>query len=114
MVHSSRTFPGPFLDLSWSLPVGDLAVVHPSGYLEIKDRAKDIIISGGENISTVEVESRAVPPHELALNGVTSDFMCRSRPCCTGTRRCSRRASWRGRTRTFPGPFLDLSWSLPV
>ena len=36
---------------------GDLAVVHPSGYAEIKDRAKDIIISGGENISTVEVES---------------------------------------------------------
>ena len=36
---------------------GDLAVVHLSGYAEIKDRAKDIIISGGENISTVEVES---------------------------------------------------------
>ncbi len=36
---------------------GDLAVVHPDGYLEIKDRIKDIIISGGENISTVEVES---------------------------------------------------------
>jgi len=57
VVHPSGTFPGPFLDLSWSLPVGDLAVVHPSGYLEIKDRAKDIIISGGENISTVEVEA---------------------------------------------------------
>ncbi|CAM3795361.1 acyl-CoA synthetase [Bordetella tumulicola] len=36
---------------------GDLGVVHPDGYIEIKDRAKDIIISGGENISTVEVES---------------------------------------------------------
>ncbi len=35
---------------------GDLAVMHPSGYIEIRDRAKDIIISGGENISTVEVE----------------------------------------------------------
>jgi len=35
---------------------GDLAVVHPSGYVQIRDRAKDIIISGGENISTVEVE----------------------------------------------------------
>ncbi len=35
---------------------GDLAVVHPDGYIEIKDRAKDIIISGGENISTVEIE----------------------------------------------------------
>jgi fatty-acyl-CoA synthase len=35
---------------------GDLAVMHPDGYIEIRDRAKDIIISGGENISTVEVE----------------------------------------------------------
>ena len=36
---------------------GDLAVVHPDGYLEIKDRAKDVIISGGENISSLEVEN---------------------------------------------------------
>jgi fatty-acyl-CoA synthase len=35
---------------------GDLAVVHPDRYIEIKDRAKDIIISGGENISTLEIE----------------------------------------------------------
>ena len=36
---------------------GDLAVWHPDGYIQIKDRSKDIIISGGENISTLEVES---------------------------------------------------------
>ena len=36
---------------------GDLAVWHEDGYIEIKDRSKDIIISGGENISTLEVES---------------------------------------------------------
>lgn len=36
---------------------GDIAVKHPDGYIEIKDRAKDIIISGGENISSLEVES---------------------------------------------------------
>ncbi|OMP04835.1 AMP-dependent synthetase/ligase [Corchorus capsularis] len=36
---------------------GDLAVKHPDGYIEVKDRLKDIIISGGENISTVEVET---------------------------------------------------------
>jgi fatty-acyl-CoA synthase len=36
---------------------GDLGVMHPDGYIEIKDRSKDIIISGGENISTIEVES---------------------------------------------------------
>jgi 3-(methylthio)propionyl---CoA ligase len=35
---------------------GDLAVVHPDGYIQIKDRSKDIIISGGENISSIEVE----------------------------------------------------------
>lgn len=36
---------------------GDLAVRHPDGYVEVKDRAKDIIISGGENISSIEVEA---------------------------------------------------------
>ncbi|MDH3689273.1 MAG: long-chain-fatty-acid--CoA ligase [Gammaproteobacteria bacterium] len=36
---------------------GDLAVVHPDSYIQIKDRSKDIIISGGENISSIEVES---------------------------------------------------------
>ena len=35
---------------------GDLAVIHPDGYLQLKDRSKDIIISGGENISSIEVE----------------------------------------------------------
>ena len=35
---------------------GDLAVMHPDGYAEVKDRSKDIIISGGENISSLEVE----------------------------------------------------------
>ncbi|KAK1663338.1 hypothetical protein QYE76_051497 [Lolium multiflorum] len=40
----------------WFL-TGDVGVVHPDGYVEIKDRSKDVIISGGENISSVEVES---------------------------------------------------------
>ncbi len=35
---------------------GDLAVIHPDGYIKIKDRSKDIIISGGENISSIELE----------------------------------------------------------
>ncbi|MEQ9040439.1 MAG: AMP-binding protein [Silicimonas sp.] len=43
----------------WS---GDLAVQHPDGYIEIRDRAKDIIISGGENISSIEVE-KAIHTH---------------------------------------------------
>ena len=36
---------------------GDLAVMHPNGYVQIKDRSKDIIISGGENVSSVEIEN---------------------------------------------------------
>jgi fatty-acyl-CoA synthase len=39
---------------------GDLAVMHHDGYIELRDRAKDIIISGGENISTIEVEQALV------------------------------------------------------
>jgi acyl-CoA synthetase (AMP-forming)/AMP-acid ligase II len=45
---------------------GDLAVVHPDGYVEIRDRSKDIIFSGGENTSSLEVED--VPDrHPAAL-----------------------------------------------
>ena len=44
----------------------DLAVVHPNGYVEMKDRAKDIIISGGENVSTLEVE-RVIYIHPAVL-----------------------------------------------
>jgi fatty-acyl-CoA synthase len=36
---------------------GDVGVMHPDGYIELRDRKKDIIISGGENISTIEVEN---------------------------------------------------------
>jgi fatty-acyl-CoA synthase len=56
---------------------GDLAVMHPDGYIELRDRAKDIIISGGENISTIEVE-QAVVKHpavlECAVIGVPDDY----------------------------------------
>ena len=45
---------------------GDLAVTHPDGYIQITDRAKDIIISGGENISSIEVEN-ALYSHEAVL-----------------------------------------------
>jgi fatty-acyl-CoA synthase len=45
---------------------GDLGVMHPDGYIEVRDRAKDIIISGGENISTIEVE-RALVRHPDVL-----------------------------------------------
>jgi fatty-acyl-CoA synthase len=39
---------------------GDLGVMHPDGYIELRDRKKDIIISGGENISTIKVEQKVV------------------------------------------------------
>ena len=45
---------------------GDLAVMHPDGYLEVRDRAKDIVISGGENISSIEVE-KAIYDHPAVL-----------------------------------------------
>jgi fatty-acyl-CoA synthase len=45
---------------------GDLGVMHPDGYIELRDRAKDIIISGGENVSTVEVE-RVLVSHSDVL-----------------------------------------------
>jgi len=45
---------------------GDLAVWHPDGYIELRDRLKDIIISGGENISTIEVE-QAIVKHPAIL-----------------------------------------------
>ena len=45
---------------------GDAAVVHPDGYIEIRDRFKDVIISGGENISSIEVEAMLLR-HEAVL-----------------------------------------------
>lgn len=52
---------------------GDAAVVHPDGYLEMRDRLKDVIISGGENISSVEVEGallRHPAVQEVAVVGI--------------------------------------------
>lgn len=51
---------------------GDVAVIHPDGYLEIKDRSKDIIISGGENISSVEVESVLYSHHSVVEAAVVA------------------------------------------
>ncbi|MEU6643695.1 AMP-binding protein [Saccharomonospora sp. NPDC046836] len=55
---------------------GDLGVWHPDGYIELRDRAKDIIVSGGENISTIEVEA-ALDSHpavlEVAVVGVPDE-----------------------------------------
>ncbi|MGQ0574577.1 MAG: acyl--CoA ligase family protein [Pseudonocardia sp.] len=45
---------------------GDLGVVHPDGYVELRDRSKDVIVSGGENIASVEVE-QAIAEHPAVL-----------------------------------------------
>jgi fatty-acyl-CoA synthase len=55
---------------------GDAAVMHPDGYLEIRDRLKDVIISGGENISSIEVEGvllRHPSVREVAVVGLPHD-----------------------------------------
>jgi fatty-acyl-CoA synthase len=55
---------------------GDAAVVHPDGYIEIRDRLKDVIISGGENISSVEVEGvllRHPSVREVAVVGMPDE-----------------------------------------
>jgi fatty-acyl-CoA synthase len=55
---------------------GDLGVMHPDGYIELRDRLKDIIISGGENISSIEVENVLVQHpavEEAAVVGVPHD-----------------------------------------
>jgi fatty-acyl-CoA synthase len=62
---------------------GDLAVMHPDGYIELKDRSKDIIISGGENISTIEVED-ALYRHPAVLEAAVvacPDQMWGETPC---------------------------------
>ena len=56
---------------------GDAAVVHPDGYVEIRDRLKDVIISGGENISSVEVEGallRHPAVQEVAIVGLPHEL----------------------------------------
>ena len=53
---------------------GDLAVMHPNNYIELKDRSKDIIISGGENISSLEVEE------VLYRHPAVADAACVARP----------------------------------
>ena len=51
---------------------GDLAVIEPDGYVKIKDRAKDVIISGGENISSIEIEEVLYRHPAVALAGVVA------------------------------------------
>jgi fatty-acyl-CoA synthase len=51
---------------------GDIAVIHPDGHVQIADRSKDIIISGGENISSVEVENTLMTHEAISLCAVVA------------------------------------------
>jgi fatty-acyl-CoA synthase len=62
---------------------GDLGVIHPDGYIQLKDRSKDIIISGGENISSIEVEEALYRHPAVAVAAVVAmpDQKWGERPC---------------------------------
>lgn len=62
---------------------GDLGVVYPDGYIQLKDRSKDIIISGGENISSIEVEAALYKHPAVAVTAVVAmpDAKWGERPC---------------------------------
>ncbi len=68
---------------------GDLAVMHPDGYVQIKDRSKDIIISGGENISSIEVEEALYKHPEILEAAVVArpDDKWGETPCAFVTKK---------------------------
>ena len=80
---------------------GDAAVVHQDGYMEIRDRFKDIIISGGENISSIEVEGALLRHRsvlEVAVVGMPDEKLGRVAARVRGTA-----AGGRGRRRRIAG-----------
>jgi fatty-acyl-CoA synthase len=101
---------------------GDLAVLHPDGYLEVKDRSKDIIISGGENISSLEVEE-ALYRHPAVMEAAVvamPDATYGERPCAFVTLKPGAEAdepaivAWcRGRLARFKAPSRVVFGPLP-
>jgi len=101
---------------------GDLAVLHPDGYLEVKDRLKDIIITGGENVSTIEVESTLYHHPAIAEAAVVArpDAKWGETPCAFVTLKDGARASeadiiafCRGRLAHFKAPKTVVFGPLP-
>ncbi len=74
---------------------GDLGVMHPDGYIQLKDRSKDIIISGGENISSIEVENALARHPAVLLSAVVAkpDEKWGETPCAFIELRPGRQAS---------------------
>ncbi len=98
---------------------GDLGVMHPDGYIQLKDRSKDIIISGGENISSIEVEDALYKHPAVAAAAVVAkpDEKWGETPCAfvelkPGQRRALR-TSPHGARRTSPATRCRATWCSP-
>jgi len=74
---------------------GDLGVIYPDGYIQLKDRSKDIIISGGENISSIEVEDAIARHPDVLFVAVVArpDTKWGEHPCAFVELRPGRKAS---------------------
>src|SRR6185295_15921585 len=74
---------------------GDLGVMYPDGYIQLKDRSKDIIISGGENISSIEVEDAIARHPDVMFVAVVArpDPKWGEHPCAFVELRAGRRPS---------------------
>mgnify|MGYP003694739889 CR=1 FL=1 len=83
---------------------GDLGVLHEDGYIELRDRSKDIIISGGENISTIEVEGVIIEHPAVANAAVVAkpDEKWGETPCAFVDAEARRRGHGRGDRRPLP------------
>jgi fatty-acyl-CoA synthase len=101
---------------------GDLAVRHPDGYIEVKDRAKDVIISGGENVSSLEVEETLYRHPKVLEAAVVArlDPTWGERPCAFVTLKDGASASeaeiiefCRGRMAHFKAPSSVVFGPLP-
>jgi fatty-acyl-CoA synthase len=101
---------------------GDLAVTFPDGYIQLKDRSKDIIISGGENISSIEVEDALYKHPAVAVAAVVArpDEKWGETPCAFielkpgATATAEELIAWcKGRLASFKVPRLIVFAELP-
>ena len=94
---------------------GDLGVLHPDGYIQLKDRSKDIIISGGENISSIEVEDVLYKHPAVAAAAVVAkpDVKWGETPCAFVEIRPGRRGDRGGYHRLLQGEARPLQMPKP-
>ena len=94
---------------------GDLGVMHPDGYIQLKDRSKDIIISGGENISSIEVEDALYkhPAVQAAAVVAKPDDKWGETPCAFVEAEARRERDRRGNHRALPRQSRRLQGAAP-